>query len=133
MELFPLENDLHLTGLRVSSFPNGIKEVFDRLYQSYGAERDYYGVSWMNEQGQVIYYAMTRKEAIQAYPSEFETIIIPHGAYRTEIVLDWMRKTDCIKDVFHNLMTGLPKPDRNRPCIEWYQSDDKMLCMVRTD
>lgn len=64
------------------------------------------------------------------YNYEF-LIIIEKGEYQTEAVHNWLSKTDCIKDVSHYLMAN-NKPDKDHPCIEWYKSDEEMLCMVKT-
>lgn len=99
--------------------------------QTFGSNRDYYGVSWMNERDNVVYYAM----AGELFPGEakqynYEQLTIPKGDYKTEAVHNWLSKTDCIKDVFHRL-TANNKPNENHPCIEWYKSDEEMQCMVR--
>lgn len=131
MKLFTLQQDLTLIGIHVKSFPMGIKEAFDGLYTTYGTTRAYYGLSWMNDDNEVEYYAM----ALQASPGaaqdkHFETITIKKGDYRTETIHGWMSKTGSIKDVFHNLM-GENKTSRDNPCIEWYKSDDELVCMVK--
>lgn len=123
--------DLAAIGVHVTAFPNGIKEAFGSLMRTLGSSRDYYGISWCDENDRVIYYAMAR----EAFPGErdkygYELLTIEKGEYRAETVQDWMNKTDCIKDVFHRLTVG-NKPDKEHPCIEWYQSDEEMLCMVK--
>lgn len=130
MKLYSQSEDINVIGLHVKTFPNGIKEAFDSLFKTFGSDRAYYGVSWMDESGAVVYYAMAK----EAFPGEgkqhgYELLTIEKGEYRTEAVHDWMSKTHCIKDVFHNLM-GNNCPGKTHPCIEWYQSDDEMLCMV---
>lgn len=133
MELYQQAEAIKLIGTLVKTFPMGIKEAFDQLYETLGDKRAYYGVSWMDEKGAIVYYAMApalsdTEEQLTGY----EKLTIPKGNYRTETVKDWMSKTDSIKDVFHRLTAGI-KPDENHPCIEWYQSDDEMLCMVKVD
>jgi hypothetical protein len=131
MELYQLTGDIRLIGIGLKIFPEGIKEAFDSLMKTLGLERAYYGVSWMDERNKVIYYAM----AAESFPGEgklhgYEEFIIDKGDYKTEAVHNWLSKTDSIKDIFHELM-GNNTPDKKHPCIEWYQSDDEMLCMVR--
>jgi hypothetical protein len=125
MELYNQANDINIIGMEVKTFPLGIKEAFDSLLKTLGAERSYYGVSWMDEGNNVIYYAM----AAEAFPGEgkvhaYESLIIKKGNYKTEVVHNWLSKTDSIKDIFHQLMGN------NTP-IEWYKSDEEMLCMIR--
>jgi hypothetical protein len=131
MILYKQTEDLPVIGLQVMTFPNGIKEVFGSLMKTLGSSRAYYGVSWLDESDNVIYYAMAK----EMFPDEgkrynYELLRIEKGDYRTEAVHNWISKTDCIKDVFHDLMAN-NKPNKNHPCIEWYQSDEEMLCMVK--
>ena len=131
MELYQQTEDLTVIGVQVESFPNGIKEAFGSLMKTFGSDRAYYGVSWMDENDSVKYYAMAR----EAFPGEgkpynYESLTIEKGEYQTEAIHNWLSNIDCIKDVFHNLMAN-NKPAKNHPCIEWYKSDEEMLCMVK--
>ena len=133
MEDYNLEKDIALFGKQVTTFPEGIKHAFGDLMKTFGTTRAYYGISWFGESDNIIYYAM----ATQVFDSEakmpgYETIVIPKGKYRTETIYNWLTKTDCIKDVFHDLM-GDNKPDKTHPAIEWYRSDDEMLCMIKAN
>jgi predicted transcriptional regulator YdeE len=131
MELYNLPDDLNLVGRQVTTFPNGIKEVFEELANDFGAERDYYGISWFGENGEIQYYAMTRPAAAaEAKLEGLVTITVPAGDYLAEIIYDWMSKIDCIKDAFHEMIPDR-KPGIDDPCIEWYRSDTEMVCMVR--
>ena len=131
MEIYNQPADLVVTGNEVTTFPLGIKEAFGLLMNTFGTDRAYYGISWMDESDHVKYYAM----AAESFPGEgkmhhFESLTIEKGDYVSEAVHNWLQNTDCIKDVFHRLM-GNDKPGKNRPCIEWYQSDEDMLCMIK--
>ena len=61
---------------------------------------------------------------------DYETLVLRKGVYSTVTILNWLSKTDSIKDVFHELMKD-SSPDKQNPCVEWYKSDDEMMCMVR--
>jgi predicted transcriptional regulator YdeE len=130
---YHLPVDVPVFGICVKTFPTGIKEAFDMLYKDFGAERDYYGVSWMDESDNVVYYAMARElNPGEAMQKSYERLTIAKGQYAVVAVENWMSKTDSIKDIFHELM-GESRPDKARPCIEWYQSDHVMLCMIKAD
>jgi predicted transcriptional regulator YdeE len=131
MKLHHQSAPITLIGIHVKSFPNGIKEAFDLLMHSFGIERAYYGVSWMDDNDQVQYYAMA-EETIpgEASQPDFEKLTIEKGDYHVEVIHNWMSKTDSIKEVFHK-MTKAIRPDKNHPCIEWYKSDEEMFCMVK--
>lgn len=131
MEIYKQTETIITIGQQVPTFPNGIKEAFGNLMKTLGNNRAYYGISWMDEDDKVIYYAMAQ----EAFPGEgrqhnYDILPIEKGEYRGEAIQNWMSKTDSIKDVFHNLMGNI-KADKNHPCIEWYMSDDEMVCMVK--
>ena len=129
--MYTQQEDILIFGKQVSSFPNGIKEAFGDLITVLGSERAYYGISWFANNGNIVYYAMAPETfAGEANQYNCEFLTLPKGDYLTEPVTDWMSKTDSIKDVFHRIM-GNSRPDKEHPCIEWYRSDDEMLCMVR--
>lgn len=130
MELHKEKEDFVVMGIQVRTFPKGIKEAFETLMQTLGA-RDYYGISWMDENDNIIYYAAGKELFTgESRQYKFEKLKIDKGNYQTEAIHNWQSKTDCIKDVFQKLM-GDKKPDSNNPCIEWYHSPDDMLCMIR--
>jgi hypothetical protein len=131
MKIYKQPENIVVTGIEVTTFPLGIKEAFETLMKTFGSDRAYYGISWMDDSDKVKYYAM----ATEAFPGEgklhnFEWLTIEKGDYQVEALHDWLNKTDCIKDIFHHLM-GNDKPDKKRPCIEWYQSNEDMLCMIK--
>jgi hypothetical protein len=131
MELYNLSEDISLVGVHVTTFPDGIKEAFEGLMKDFGAERDYYGISWFGEGDEIEYFAMTRPApAAEAKREDLVTLIIPEGDYMAETVHDWMSNTDCIKNVFHKMIPDR-RPSLNDPCVEWYKSDKEMVCMVR--
>ena len=132
MELYNIIEGFTVMGVQVKSFHIGIKEAFESLMQTLGS-RDYYGISWMDENDKIIYYAMAK----ELFPGEsrqykFQKLRIEKGSYQTEKLHNWQNQTDCIKDLFQKLM-GDKKPDINHPCIEWYYSKDDMMCMIKAD
>jgi hypothetical protein len=131
MEQLTLTEDLQLIGIHVSTFPQGIQEAFTRLMKTLGEGRVFYGVSWMDDNDRVVYYAMAACTGPGEEKShQYDALTIAKGTYLTEALNDWMSKTDRIKEVFERLTAGR-RPDRDHPCIEWYKSDKEMLCMVR--
>ena len=133
MEKYILENDLKVFGTQVETFPNGIGEAFGALIAMLpeAKERSYYGISQFANNGTILYYAT----AEETYNGEAETYncdryVIERGEYLIGNVNDWPRKTDCIKDIFHEMMQ-LSRVDKTKPCVEWYKNDDEMLCMIK--
>lgn len=131
MELYNLPEPITLVGVQVKTFPTGIKEAFEGLANDFGASRDYYGISWCGENDEIEYFAMTTPAAAaEAKRDDLVTLIIPEGDYMAETIQDWMSNTDSIKETFQEMIPDR-RPDINNPCIEWYKSDEEMLCMVR--
>jgi hypothetical protein len=134
MEIFNLPHDVKVFGFRVTSFPAGIGEAFDSLIKMLpgGFERPYYGISYMDKDGQMIYIAA----ALEKYEGEAEKYncdryIIEKGEYVTVTVYDWREKTGSIKDVFHEIIRD-SRVDKTKPAVEWYKNDHEMMCMVQT-
>ena len=130
MELYQQTEDFVVMGVQVTTFPTGIKEAFETLMQTLGA-RDYYGISWMDENDNIQYYAMAK----ELFPGEsrqykYKKLTIEKGNYQTEKLHNWQSQTECIKDIFQRLLAN-KKSDKDHPCIEWYYSKDDMLCMIK--
>ena len=133
MKLYIQQEDITLYGIHVKTFPHGIKESFDILMDRYGETQSYYGISWVAENGSIQYYSCVAvADFDETNTGDLERLIIPKGTYNTSTILDWMSKTESVKDVFHELM-GDFCPDKERACIEWYKSDEEMLCMIRME
>lgn len=133
MEKYIQQEDIKLYGIHVKTFPEGIKESFDILMEAFGDSQSYYGVSWVSKDGSIQYYSsVSVPDCSEAKPAIYERLIISKGNYTISTIFDWLSKTDSVKDVFHELLGGAC-PCKERPCIEWYKSDEEMLCMVRMD
>ena len=133
MEKYKITEDIKTFGVRVKTFPTGIGEAFDKLSKELekGMSRPWYGISWMDDKGNVIYYA----NSAELFPGEadkytYETLVIEKGDYYSDGVKNWRSNLECIKDVFHDMMES-GKTDSRKPCIEWYKSDDEMLCLIK--
>lgn len=135
METLTIATDVQVFGTLVTSFPLGVGEAFERLMKIVpGAEkRSCYGISSMNEKGKVLYFAaIEEQEAAEAEKYQFESRIVPKGKYLAVTVLDWLQKTHCIKDIFHDMMRD-ERFGRDTPCVEWYKDDSEMVCLLQID
>lgn len=134
MEKIILENAVAVFGIQVKTFPAGIGEAFEWLVSIIpgGFSRPYYGVSYMDANGAIVYFATALEkdpgEAEQYHCSRF---IIEAGEYLAVTVDQWRNKTECIKDVFHDIMKD-HRADKTKPAVEWYKNDDEMVCMIKT-
>jgi DNA-binding cell septation regulator SpoVG len=59
-----------------------------------------------------------------------DNLTIEKGEYLVKPLYDWRTKTDCIKDIFHEIMQD-ERADHTKPAVEWYKNDEEMFCMVR--
>ncbi len=132
MGKYNIENNVKVFGMKVKTFPNGIGEAFELLMKilDEGFNRSYYGIAEMKE-NQMIYKAV----AAEKYDGEsekynLEKSVIEGGTYFTETIKDWRNNTDCIKDVFQEMMKS-SQVDKSKPCIEWYKNNNEMLCMMK--
>jgi hypothetical protein len=133
MEKIVLKEDVRLLCRGVTTFPLGIKEAFDSMIDLLpgGRERAFYGISYLNESGEIVYKAaLSQSTDGEAEKYACESFTIMKGGYLIERMLGWMANTDKIKDVLMGLMED-PQFDNGYPCIEWYKSDQELICMVR--
>jgi DNA-binding cell septation regulator SpoVG len=80
----------------------------------------------------VVYYAAAEQIGnTELKDQAFEPWTIESGEYIALPVRQWREKTDTIKDVFCLLMQDA-RADKSKPCVEWYKTDDEMLCMIKT-
>ncbi len=132
MEKFDIKNDIKVFGFQVKSFPNNVDEAFNTLMQSIknDKERNYYGVSYM--EGDAIVYKAFAEEKSEGEASRYnyETYTIEKGEYYTITLKNWRNNTSSIKDIFSEMMKD-EQTDNSKPCIEWYKTNDEMLCMMK--
>ena len=108
MEIYNLPADVKVFGFNVQSFPAGIAEAFKSLLKVIpgGFDRPYYGISYMDDNGRMIYKATAlEKDQSEAEKYNYERYIIEKGEYLAVPVHDWRKKTSCIKDVFHEIIS----------------------------
>ncbi|MEO6315816.1 MAG: DinB family protein [Chitinophagaceae bacterium] len=135
METYTLLHDLYVFGAPVPTFPEGINATFSTLMQKIpnGAQRAYYGLSSMDADGTISYFAAAEEK----FPGEadiygYQRYCIEKGVYLTVTVHNWRTKTAAIKGVFHEIMQD-ERADNTKPCVEWYKDDNEMRCMLLTD
>jgi hypothetical protein len=135
MKIYHLPHDVKVFGFRVNSFPEGIGEAFESLIKMVpgGFNRPYYGISYRDKDGQMIYIAAAlEKYTAEAEKYNCERYIIGSGEYLTITLYEWRKNTNCIKDVFHEIIQDI-RVDKTKPAVEWYKNDHEMICMVQTD
>ena len=133
MEKINLENDIKVFGLHVAGFPNGVDDAFHNLIKKIDDKEDgrnYYGISEFKN-GKMFYYAAAEeKNEGEAKKFNYDSYTIKSGEYFTETLKNWRTQTDCIKDIFSEMMKD-NRIDETTPAIEWYKNDEEMLCMIK--
>lgn len=132
-EKYIIKEDLKLIGIEVKTFPEGIGEMFNNLFKMLpdATTRSYYGVSEMDNDGKVVYFAAAEeKNDGEAEKYNCQGLVVKQGDYLAVHVKNWRDNTDCIKDVFHEMMQD-SRVDNSTPCVEWYKDDKEMLCLIR--
>ena len=133
METYNLKNDLKVFGKEVATFPLGVKEAFGALLDMIpdGFKRSYYGLSYMDETGRIIYMATAEeKHEGEAEKYDCQRYVIEKGEYLAVAINDWLKKVHTIKDVFHEMMED-DRADKTKPVVEWYKTETEMLCLVK--
>lgn len=131
METYKIEKDIKTLGVEVKDFPEGISEAFDSLVEMLpgGFSRSFYGIIEMR--GTDLLYKATAEELYEGEAEQYncDRSLISKGEYLAETIRDWRGKTNSIKDVFQSMIQD-SRADRNKPAIEWYKSNEEMVCLV---
>jgi hypothetical protein len=133
MKTVTLPNDVKIFGMKVTTFPNGISNAFDKLMKMIpgGFNRSFYGISYM-EKGNMIYYAAAEElNPGEAEKYGCERLVVEKGQYLAESLHNWRSKVHQVKDIFQELVAD-NRTDKTKPGVEWYKSEEEMLCMIKT-
>jgi len=133
METYDLKKDLKVFGKEVKTFPLGVKEAVSALLDMIpeGFKRSYFGLSHMDYKGKIVYIAtVEEKDKGEAEKYNCERYTVEKGEYLAVTLDDWLKKVDCIKDIFHEMMED-DRADKTRPVVEWYKTETEMLCLVK--
>jgi len=133
MEMMEMKDDILLMTVKADHFPEGIQEAFDKLKLMLPPDdrRTPYGISKPERNGTIIYRAGV-KEAFsgEAESRGCETVTLRKGTYIVETITGWQSKIESITTVFESLVVH-PQLDPETLCIEVYQSQTELICMVR--
>lgn len=135
MDKYHLPEDISAMYITASSFPDGVLAAHQQLHSlvpmSDTPERKYFGISFPNQDGTIIY--KTAAEELnegEAKSLGLETYIIRKGDYISIDIADFMKNVSGIGQAFQELIAD-PNIDLNGACVEWYLNDDLVKCMVR--
>ena len=133
MQTFNLREDIDIFGFVVKDFPGGVGKAFDQLMAMVAEDSDraYYGISYMDERGKVVYIAAVEdRNDGMSERNNCQKFTIHKGMYVAHEILNWMQDTGKIRDTFHE-MIDQHGVDLTKPCIEWYKNDNEMVCMMK--
>ncbi len=127
------EGNVKLIVERAEDFGKGIAESFVRLASKLdtpGQRRECYGI-FAKENGTMHYFAAFT----ELYEGEAESKKLPMkdieaGNYLSILITDWNKNLLHIGPTFDQLLkSGLV--DTSAPCIEYYRTEQELVCMVK--
>ena len=133
MDKFKIENDIIVYCITAKSFPEGIEEAHKILhsYAQQHAGRNYYGISYPDRMGNIIYKAAaTETNKGEFSKQKLEEFAIPRGEYFRIIIYDYKKNVSAVGEAFDKIIAD-PEIDPKGFCLEWYTNDNDVWCMVR--
>lgn len=133
MENCKIQHEITVYCIQAISFPDGVKKAHEKLHSlvPFSSDRNYYGISFPNEKGEIIYKAaMTELKEGELSAHDLAKFIIPKGEYVCEIIRDFMKDVSAIGNTFQKMIQH-PNIDPKGFCLEWYVSDSDVRCMVK--
>jgi hypothetical protein len=134
MEQITMEKDVRVFYITAASFPDCVKDAFQKLHASVPFSRDWklYGIS-RPEHGVIVYRAAVEEKL----PGEGEkyhcdSLVLKKGNYNCVTLHDYMKDLSGIGKAFQELLLQ-PGLDPNGYCVEWYVSDKEVKCMIRME
>jgi predicted transcriptional regulator YdeE len=131
MKEVQINEELRLSCIKATSFPQGIVPAFTNLEQKIGGAsgRAFYGLSRGNKNG-IDYWAAVLSKHGEKLPAGLEEIVIAPGTYLTAQLSNWRGNEVIIGQTFQKMLDE-PRLDPDGYCIEKYLDDDDVICMVR--
>lgn len=129
MDSFTFQQDVPVVCVTATSFPEGIKEAFDKLSSALpqNERRIFYGISYPYD-GKIIYKAAAGIMGDDNIAG-METFTIRNGPYNSFYIANFMENPDSIKKAFE-LLLEQHEVDPNGYCLEWYVNEHDVKCMV---
>ncbi len=119
--------------VKATSFPDGVTEAHQKLHALTGFAKDkkIYGISYPESPGKIIYKAGAEEDyAGEAEKLGCPTFIIKKGNYSSIYVKGFYNKIPAIGKAFQKLLDN-PGIDPEGCCVEMYEGDKDVRCMVR--
>lgn len=132
MKTYYIENDINVVCVAADSFPDGVEKAHVELHRilTRDAKRTFYGISYSNGKGGIIYKAAAEQLNVdEAKQLGLETFAIRKGEYMSEVLLNFCDDPAIVGNTFQKLL-ALPELDPKGYCLELYLSERDMRAMV---
>ena len=133
MNIYNLEKDIHVFCKTAESFPDGISEAHQSLYRlaSFSPQRKYFGLSWMDRNGNIIYKAAAEELTPgELNKHQLEPFTLRKGDYIYIDVKNFMQNIPSIGQAFDQLKSD-GRIDPEGVALEWYFNEADVRCMIR--
>lgn len=133
METYEIASPILVITEIAEDFGKGIGDAFVRLaekLENNGQKRDCYGIVLNEEDGMNYYAAFTELYDGEAVEKELSTYVISSGKYQSIRVREWNKNILHIGPTFDQILKS-GKVDTSSPCIEFYKTEQELLCMVK--
>ncbi len=134
MNSYHIAEDIKLFTVTATKFPEGVQAAFEQLHSltSIYDAIAYYGISYANANGGIIYKAaVALKDSTTDIPG-IETYFLQAGEYRGMEILNFREHIADIGKTFQELIQH-PDINKNGCCIEVYYNDTDVRCMVKIE
>jgi predicted transcriptional regulator YdeE len=133
MQNYTFLEDVKVLCVQATSFPEGIVDAHKNLHSLIppSQNRRYFGISYLNNEGQKIYYAAA-EELIQGEAEKFalDTFNITKGEYLSVRINNFQKDISSIAKTFQELLSDLrTNPDSVR--LEMFLNETDILCMMK--
>lgn len=133
MKIHTIEKDIKVVCVPAKTFPNGILAAHEKLHGilPYANGRKYYGISWGDGKGGIIYKAASSiLDDSEMEHDGLEIFTIKKGQYVYEILKDYRNNIPGIKSTFAKLLTD-PRIAEDGFCLEANMIEKDLWCMVK--
>jgi hypothetical protein len=130
MDNYTFQKDVPTYCVTAESFPEGIAAAHQQLQLllTRNDRRDYFGISWPDENGIIIYKAAAEIMKGESLPG-LETFVIENGPYNAFYIYDYAKNPDSIGEAFA-LLLKQHEVDPHGYCLEWYINAHDVKCLV---
>ncbi len=131
---FYIDNDINLIYEVAQDFGQDIAQTFVRLAEKIGhsgEKRDCYGLIFKEEKGMEYRGAFTMINPNEGIDKNIPVFTIPSGKYYSILIENWNQKILEIGPTFDQILKTR-KVDTLCPCIEFYQTNKNLICLVKS-